>query len=243
MGMPLSEEWADGSGGAAIIYSDFERGSIWFTSDGGARVLFGLVIEFVGFHCFGEQVDLGSDELYFEVDAGPLNPPLEDPRRIDDGMWFTFLPADGRPVYEGVDSRETVQDTRPVYIGRAVPLIVRTRMWEHDHGDPNALRHQIKTAVAAAGTVTAAFVPAASSIATDPNVQATVTNVLNGIVGTDDDFLGQGEFRLASRRDILKTLNTPPHNEHGILLQHKIFLTDQDASYDAYFTVRPWEPN
>lgn len=240
MGLPVSDERPDSSG---VIFSDFERGSIWFTPAGGAEVLIGIVIEFVGFRCFGEQQGLGSDEVYFEVDVAPTNPPVDAPRAIDDGIWVTVLPGDGRPVYENVDSAETHPDTHPVFIGRAAPLRVKTHLFEFDGGDPNLFRNEIKTAVAAAGAVTAAFVPAASAVALNPEVQATVTSIINGIAGTGDDIIGSGEFGFGSRKQILEKLHTPPQEEFGLLVQERIFLTDGDASYNAYFTVRRWEPD
>jgi hypothetical protein len=239
MGLPTSDELKDSQG---VIFSDFERGSIWFTQEGGAQLMMGLAIEFAGFHCFGEQQssigDLGADEPFLAVKVAPLNPKADNPTEID-GIWTTVLPADGRSAYENVDSGDTVADTQPVYIGRATPLVVQAHLFEHDEGDPNAFRDEIKTAVAAAGAVVAAFVPAASAVALNPDVQATLTTIINGIAGTGDDVIGQNEFRrLGSRRSILDAVNTPEHVEFGISIHEKVFITDGDASYDAYFRWR-----
>jgi hypothetical protein len=114
---------------------------------------------------------------------------------------------------------------------------------EHDERDPNAFRDQIKNAVAAAGAVTAAFVPAASAVATNPQVQALVTDVINGIADTDDDFIGQGEFGFGTRREIPDTLRAPTDEEFpGVPAHRRTFLTDVDASYNAYFRLRRCEP-
>ena len=237
MGLPISDERTDSSG---VIFSDFELGSIWFTNNV-AEVLLGLVIEFTGFHCFGETSGLGSDEPFFHVSVVPLDPPIDNPTDMD-GTWFTALPTN-RASYEGVDDGDTVAETNLVYIGRATPLVVKTHLMEHDEGDPNAYKAEIKQAVAAAGAITAFFVPAASAVATNPDVQATVTSIINAIAGTDDDFIGQREFRLGSRREILATLNTPPGAEFaGVPAHRDAFLEDGDASYKAYFTLRRWEP-
>jgi Lamin Tail Domain/LGFP repeat len=239
MGLPISDERPDSSG---LIFQDFERGSIWFTQQT-AEVIIGLIIEFTGFHCFGEQQGLGSDEPYFHVSVVPRNPPVDAQTAIDDGMWFTVLPTDGRVAYANVDSRETQSDTNIVFIGRAAPLVVKTSLMEHDEGDPNAFRDRIKNAVAAAGALTAAFVPAASAVATNPQVQALVTDVINGIADTDDDFIGQGEFGFGTRREILDTLRAPTDEEFpGVPAHRRTFLTDGDASYNAYFRLRRWEP-
>jgi hypothetical protein len=83
MRLPISDERPDSSG---LILQDFERGSVWFTQQTGAALIIGLVIEFTGFHCFGEQQGLGSDEPYFHVSVVPRNPPVDAPAAVDDGM-------------------------------------------------------------------------------------------------------------------------------------------------------------
>jgi hypothetical protein len=240
MGVPINEERSEDGG---LIFQDFERGSIWFV-DGVAEVIIGLVIEFTGFHCFGEQQGPGSDEPYFHVSVVPINPPVENPKAIDDGLWFTMLPADGRVSYENIDSHDTQPDLVPVFIGRAAPLVLKTFEFEHDNGDPNAFRQQIKDAVALAGAITAAFVPAASVVALNPEAQNLVADVINRIVDSDDDFIGQTQVLFNSRREIRDILNTPTHEEFPGVPLHKDsgLITDGDASYKSYYRLRRWEP-
>jgi hypothetical protein len=233
LGLPITDELTDNTG---VIFSDFQNGSIWFTPEGGAQVIRGLAIEFAGFHCFGEQQGPGADEPYLIVRAFPEDPNMENPTDID-GIWTSILPGDERATYQA-DSGTTLAETRVVYMGRATPITVQVILFENDEGDPNAFKDEIKTAVAATGAVVAAFVPAASAVALNPDVQATLTSIINGIAGTGDDVMGSGQFRLGSRRSILDALNTPEHAEFGVSMHQKVFLTDGDASYDAYFRWR-----
>jgi hypothetical protein len=181
-------------------------------------------------------VGFGSDEPYFLVSVAPLNPEADNRTEID-GTCVSILPA-GVGTYEDVDTGHTRDDSEPVYLGRATPLVVQVIEFEHDNGDPNAFRNEIKVAVQVVGGVVAAFAPAASFVALNPEVHEAVTTVINGVAGTGDDVLDIGEFRLGSRRRILEALNTPEHEEFGIPIHQKVFLTDGDASYDAYFRWR-----
>jgi hypothetical protein len=243
MGLPLTEEYADGTGPEKIVVSDFEHGSIWWTEAGGARVMFGIIVDFVGFHCFGDTGGLGSDEVYFSVEVVRRNPPLNAPTSVEDGMWYTMLPGSGEPVYEEVDPHDTVLDQTIVYVGRAVPLNINVNLWEQDVGDPAALKAKIKVAVQAAGAVTAAFVPAASAVALNPDVQATVADIISAAADPDDDFISRGQWIIGSRQRIRSLLEMPMGSEDGITCHGSIYLTDGDATYKAYFSVRSWDPD
>lgn len=242
MGMPLTEEYADGAGAQKIIVSDFEHGSIWYTDAGGAQVMFGIVVEFVGFKCFGDTGGIGSDEVYFAVEVTKRNPPLHAPTSVDDGLWYTVLPTTG-PVYENVDPGDAVTDQTIIYVGRAAPLNVKVNLWENDEGDPNAFKAEIQTAVQAAGAVVAAFVPAASAVALNPQVQSTITSIINGVADTGDDFIGRGEWNIGSRQTIRALLEMPMGSEDGFPCHGSVYLTDDDATYKAYFSVRRWDPD
>jgi lamin tail-like protein/LGFP repeat-containing protein len=239
MGLPISDEILEGSG---LRYSEFERGSIWFTHEDGTRAIFALQVEFVGFHCFGKQQGVGDDEPYLAVDVTPLDRSLDITEPDLDAKWITKLPTSGPPAYENVESGTTLPDTVPIFIGRAAPLLIKVNLWENDEGDPNALRRELQTAVAATGDVVAAFVPAASAVAKSPAVQAHLTDILNGFAATGDDFIGRGELKLDSRRAILSRLRTTTEPEFGLVAHDRVFLTDKDASYNAYFFVRQLGP-
>lgn len=242
-GLPIEDEREDRAGGTDLRFSEFEHGSIWWTPAAGARAFSEIRVEFVGFHCFGESAFdgfSGSDELYFSIDVEPLDRPRNRPQQVDDSVWVTTLPPKG-PVYEGVDTGHTKLDRVVVFQGRPAPLRIKALAFEQDHSDANALRGEIKAAVAAVGAVGSALVPAASAVLLNPEVQAAVTNLINRIADTSDDFLGRGLWQVGTRQDLLRVLDAGLQPEPNTELQFHgaFFLTDGDASHKVYFEIIP----
>jgi hypothetical protein len=238
-GMPISDERTES--GSDLRFTDFEHGSIWWTPQS-LRAISEIRVEYTGFHCFGETaVDgffTGSDEMYFAVDVEPLDRPRDRPQQVDDSVWVTALPPTG-PVYTGVDSGGTYPDRVVVFQGRPAPLRIKALAFESDEGDANALRGEIQGAVAAVGAVGAAVFPAASAVLLNPAVQAAVTNAVNRIADTGDDFIGRATWQVDSRRKLLALLDAGVQPEPGVgLASHAgLYMTDGDASYKAYFEI------
>jgi len=195
-----------------------------------------LEILFSGLHCFGDTGGAGSDEVYFSVEVAPIEGRLDRANNLD-GIWATKLPVD-QTAYEEIDAGTTYPDEQRVYFGRAKPLKVSVNLWENDLGNPDALKEDIRTAVAVAGAATAIFIPGASAVSTNPDVQRLLTDVINAAADTNDDYIGRGQFTL-TRRQILDQLATPPAFDGDVELpQHDlVYLTDGDATYKAYFVV------
>ena len=241
MGMPFSDELEDPNS-PGLLHSEFEGGSIWYSPGQRARAIFALEVQFRGLHCFGDTGGLGSDEIYFSVAVAPGERRLERANNMD-GIWGTKLPVDESGAYIEMDPGTTSSDLQPVYIGRATPLNVNVNMWENDRGDPNALRENIAIAVRGVGAVTAAFIPEASAVSTNPDVQATVVAIINAAADTDDDFIARGQFSL-TRQEILERLNKLPAFDREVGLEYHdfVYLTDGDATYKAYFSVKDYGP-
>ncbi|MEV7095485.1 lamin tail domain-containing protein [Amycolatopsis sp. NPDC051045] len=244
-GLPVSDELPDDAVGTDLRFSDFEKGSIWSTRNQ-VRAITEIRIDFVGFRCFGEE-EIDQDEVYFAFEAKPLNRPrAKDP---EEGVWVGTLPLEGEP-YGGVDNGGSYDAAGgqsgaaiTVFQGRPAPIEVNIRAWEHDSGGPNAFRDVIKSAVSAAAAVGAALVPAGAAVFLNPDVQETVTNAINALAGTDDEFIGRGQWRINSRQEMLNFLDGPLIGEPGDhLRRHKdfdIIAPDGDAFYKPAFKIVP----
>jgi hypothetical protein len=200
-----------------------------------------LRVDYVGFHCFGEQSALGeggSDEVYFIVQVDPLDPPRHRDPQVDDSSWVTMLPALSQ-FYENVDSGGTYPDGVTVFRGRPSPLRVRVIGMEHDDGDPNALRAEIQVAVAAVSAIVAVAVPATSAVLLNPVVQTAIVNAVNRLADTTDDLVGRGVWELPTRQAVLDVLDGGLRSEPNIELRWHgwMYLTDGDASYKPYFAL------
>ncbi|MET9804710.1 lamin tail domain-containing protein [Streptomyces sp. NPDC006368] len=235
LGLPLTDERRE----PGLQYVDFENGTIWKTGNS-IRAIQDIRIDYVGFHCFGEDEDLAegaSDEVYFIVEAEPLQRP-EHPNQLNDSKWVTMLPA-GSTAYENVDAGETFSsDPTTVFWGRPGPLRLRVTGFEHDFGDPNALRDEIATAVAAVGAAAALTFPVASAIFLSPQIQSAVTNTINTVIDSGDDIIQVGTWEIPSRRALLNIIDGPLHSEFGLGWHQRIMLNNDGSPQDQiYFRI------
>ncbi|WP_106769325.1 lamin tail domain-containing protein [Paenibacillus faecalis] len=237
-GLPVDDERIDTSGGAHLRYLDFEDGTIWVAGES-VRAIQGIRIDFVGFHCFGEDSDPfegASDEVYFIVEAEPLQRPAR-PNQVNDSKWVTMLPVTG-VAYENVDAGETFPDSVTVFWGRPAPLRLRVTGFEHDFGDPNALRDQIQVAIAAIGAAASFAFPVASAIILNPQIQQAVANTINHVIDSGDNIIQSGVWDIPNRRRLLEIIDGETQTEFGLQWHYRIMMDNDGSPQDqAYFRI------
>jgi hypothetical protein len=241
-GLPVSDERIEPGPGPQLRYVDFEDGTIWAML-GSVRAIQGIRIDFVGFHCFGEDSDVfegASDEVYFIVEAEPSERPAT-PKQMNDSKWVTMLPVVG-PAYENVDAGETTPDRVTVFWARPTPMRLRVTGFEHDFGNPNALRTQIQAAIAAIGAAGAFAFPVASAIFLNPQIQEAVVNTINSVIDSGDNIIQSAVWDIPSRRALLAVIDGPTQTEFGLEFHQQLMMNNDGSPQDqAYFKVEVTE--
>ncbi|MFI1966352.1 lamin tail domain-containing protein [Streptomyces pathocidini] len=236
-GLPVDDERVEQ--GTDLRYVDFDDGSVWQTENG-VRAMQGIRIDCVGFHCFGEDSSFdegASDEVYFTVEASPLQRPSRPENHFNDSTWFTVLPTN-RVAYENVDAGETITEQQAVFWTRPTPFTLNVVGFEHDFGDPNALRAEIQGVVASIGLVGAVAFPAASAVFLNPVIQQTVASAVNALLDTDDDVIQAGHWSVGTRRALLDLIDGPAQEEFGLQHHQRIMLDDEgDPQEQIYFRL------
>lgn len=233
LGYPtLGESWYPDGG----RHSEFEHGRIYWWDDTGAIALAGVVIQFTGFHCFGEtDWDQGSssDEPYFVFTASTV----------------TNSTASRSAIYSDVDAGEQRTDLVEVFRGDPWGVNIGTITMEHDDGDPNKVRdHIMQVAVDAYQVVASALnlVPGVGPIGSDVLGRALSMLVpdfsqwINDILGWGDDVIGAAVNSLSAREMVLLAATVDPGYFGAI--PYKIetpLMSGEGASYKAYFNVVP----
>jgi hypothetical protein len=208
-------------------------------ASGVAREMQEISLRYVGFHCFGVTDSLGSDEPYFIFGVVP-----------------TCVEGKGAPrtrIYDedtgadaGVDAGESVGDLIELYRGLPLGAAFSITLFEHDEGDPEKFRENADKAVdAVADKVVAGLaeipvvgVPLAvlghiAFIIAGP----AITDAVNGLLGTEDDFIGTVGLAL-SPEDMVRLSHADRQDFYGIKAHLESPLISGDgASYKAYFDV------
>ena len=190
-------------------------------------------LRYVGFHCFGESNELsGSDEPYFTFGVVPSVIAKKNTQQTQ--------------VYSDVDAGVSVPDLVELYTGAPLGGAVSITLAEHDEGDPAKYRENVDKAVdAAADKAVAALaeVPVVGPVLAVVGQVAfiitgpAITDAINGLLGTDDDFIGTVTLALAPV-DMLRLSRSERQNFNGIEAHLESPLIAGDgASYKAYFDV------
>lgn len=230
LGWPTSDDVPDpevaGSG-----LTNFENGTIYWWPDIGAFEMHEVVLRYVGFHCFGETDEISaSDEPYITFGVVPI---LTDK--------IATVPT---KIYEDVNAGQSRGDQIELYRGLPFGLALSVTLAEHDEGDPNKFREHVKggvektgekideaiTKAPAVGSVLGPIVGIALAIA-----GPTLTDLVNGLLGTGDDHIGTTHMVLTVK-DMLQLANSDRRDFEGIMAHLESPLISGDgASYKIYF--------
>lgn len=234
LGWPTSDDVPDAADPGAGV-TRFENGAIYWWPDAGAFVMREIVLRYVGFHCFGETDESSAaDEPYMTFGIVPAITDLKNtvPTRI----------------YEDVNAGDSHADAIELYRGLPFGLALSTTLAEHDHGDPNKFRENVKAGVekssekideaitkggSAAGAVIGPIVGILLAIA-----GPTLTDIINGVLGTEDDFIGTVTTVLTPKQ-MMQLTDSPLRDFHGIMAHlESPLISGEGSSYKAYFDIQ-----
>ncbi len=233
LGWPTSDDVPDPAEPGAGV-TRFEKGAIYWWPDAGAFIMREIVLRYVGFHCFGETDEpSASDEPYFTFGVVPAITDLRSavPTRI----------------YEDVNAGESRAEVLELYQGLPFGVVLSTTLAEHDHGDPNKFRENVKGGVekssekideaiskgSAAGAVIGPIVGILLAIAAP-----TLTDLINGLLGTEDDFIGTVTMVITPKQ-LMQLTDSPLRDFHGIMAHlESPLISGEGSSYKAYFDIQ-----
>lgn len=230
LGWPISDEQDFPQGGRASL---FENGAIYWWPDTGAIELGRISLQYKGLFCFGETDESSEhDEPYVIFGVVPV-----PPGQPSDAM---------TQIYTDVDAGDARPDLMEIYQGLPYGAAIGVTLAEHDYGDPNKFREQVKQGVAAAGQGVAAGCAAVPYIgfalvfackALWEEFSDEIVGFVNGILGTDDDIIEKWTWQITPK-EMVTLARTPTINYHGIdyHLESKL-LSDGDASYKVYLAI------
>jgi len=212
--------------------STFERGAIYWWADTGAIELGQISLRYTGLVCFSETDGAGSDEPYVLLGTIPAPP---------------TAPAETRSViYEDVDSGESREDDIELYRGLPYGLTLTITLMEHDSGDPDKYRDTVKVSVDQASTAVGHGVGAIPYVgpflapvakAFLQAVGPEIVDAVNGLLGTDDDFVGSASL-FVSGKNMVTMAKAQPNNFRGVLWHMDSPLISGDgADYKVYIGI------
>lgn len=235
LGLPLTDESDFSEGGRVNV---FEHGGIYFWPDTGAIDLNEVSIAYSGLLCFGEtdtdgDTTPGADEPYVLFGVAEPGGPQTSTRS---------------QVYDDVDAGESRPDRLELFRGQPRGLVVGVTLMEHDFGNPDQFRPQVEEFVTAASSElsklllkvpTVGPVLAVGAGAVLVALKSTITDFLNGILGTGDDDLGGHVFALSARDVVLLATRTTPDTYEGVVskVQSSLLGSNQGASYKVCLTL------
>jgi hypothetical protein len=231
LGMPTSDE-LDFEGGKV---RSFLGGAVYWWGDTGPMAVPTnmIAVRYSGLNCFGTTDGPGDDEPYFLF--GVIGP------------GFTASPR--TRVFEGVSAGSNVPDSLELFRGAPIGIAIDVTLMEHDLGDPDKYRALVEHAVnEAAPRVTEALtlVPIVGQVLSIGARVALevfhgdIVDALNGVLGTDDDRLGQQLIHLTPKDMIVLATQTPINNLGGVPFKLQTGLFDgKGSSYKACFDIAP----
>ena len=233
LGWPTSGEQNFDQGGRV---STFQNGAIYWWPDTGAIELGSIAVRYTGLVCFGETDSdqlSNSDEPYIIFGVVPTVP----------GM--AAAPRTG--VYEDVDAGEARGDLIELYRGLPYGLSLSIVLMEHDFGDPNKYRDQVKQGVDAASVAVSAALGAipvvgpflgAGAATALAEAEPYIVDAVNDVLDTDDDHINTVSM-IVTPKDMVKLTRAEHQNIKGVLWQMELPLISGDgASYKAYFDIQ-----
>lgn len=232
LGAPTSDELNFDEDGKVRF---FLGGAVYFWSDTGAMAVPNntITVRYSGLNCFGTTDGPGDDEPYFLF--GVVAPGLKDTRRTR--------------IFEGVSAGSNVADSLELFRGAPLGIAIDVTLMEHDSEDPNKYRSLVERAVNEAAprvTEVLTLVPAVGQVLSIGARVALelfhgdIVDALNGLLGTDDDRLGQQLIHLTPKQMIVLATRTPINDLGGVQFRLQTGLFDGDgSSYKACFDIAP----
>lgn len=234
LGLPLADESDFAEGGRV---SAFEHGAVYWWPEVGAVELHHVAVSYTGLLCFGETDHDGDDT------------PSADEPYVELGV---VSPGGGSTVrsqiYTDVDSGDVRSDLVELYRGLPVGLAVGVQLLEHDFGDPDRFKEQVRAFVSEASTAVAkglAYVPVLGPVLSWgaeqflPMLESSVTDFVNDALDTDDDDLGSAVVTLSARQMVVLAARTPDETYYGVRskVQTGLLGANQGASYKVCFSL------
>ena len=232
LGYPVSDEVDFSEGGRVSV---FQNGSIYWWPDTGAIELKGVIVHYTGLICFGETNEASSSDEPYAILSATTASQRPTTRRTQ--------------VYEGVDGGESRPDLLEIYRGAPWGMALNVVLMEHDEGDPNKYRDLVKSAVDSGFDqikTALPYIPIVGpilAIVGPPILDAvapSVTDEINGLLGTGDDVIGQTTIQLSPRQMVLLAARTNNSTERGVGFKVATpLLSGGGASYKVYFGLIP----
>ncbi|NUW34582.1 hypothetical protein HTZ77_24550 [Nonomuraea sp. SMC257] len=192
-------------------------------------------IRFKGIHCFGTSAGPGADEPY--VVCAVYAPHKRERAQV------IKIPMSGS--YENFSSGTQQADVIDVW-HREPPtdVAVACYLMEHDSGDEEEVKNNIKTAVEKGITTVEAAIAAVGGPFSLPEEWISMLTVpmsagITALLGLGDDVIGFQtlDFKFVELNQLAET-PLPPHNFGAISFTHETpLITDGGASYKCYFEV------
>lgn len=232
LGMPTSDELNFDQDGKVRF---FLGGAVYFWGDTGAMAVPNntIAVRYSGLNCFGKSDGPGDDEPYFLF--GIVTP------------GFSHTPR--TRIFEGVSSGSNVPDSLPLFQGAPLGIGIDVTLMEHDSEDPNKYRALVERAVNEAVprvTQVLTLVPAVGQVLSIGArvalelLHGDIVDSLNGLLGTDDDRLGQQLIQLTPKQMIVLATQTPINDLGGVQFKLQTGLFDgSGSSYKACFDFAP----
>jgi hypothetical protein len=237
LGLPLTDETDMSEGGRASV---FDRGTIYWWPDVGAIDLNEVVVHYTGLMCFGEtDIDGGSDADEPFVTVGVVTPSGGNQIQSQ--------------IYLDVDGGESRPDLIELYRGLPQGMTLTVVLADQDHGDPNKYRAVVGQAVdkgmeklvpiianAVGGVPVVGPVLAFAASNGLPLLVPTISDFLNDLLGTGDDFLGTEVMNITAKDMVVLSARTENfvHQDIGFKVESPL-MSRLGASYKVFFGMAP----
>jgi hypothetical protein len=232
LGPPTSDELDFDEGGKV---RSFLGGAVYFWGDTGAMAVPNntIAVRYSGLNCFGTTDGPGDDEPYFIFAV------------VAPG----FKATPRTRIFEGVSAGSNVPDSLDLFRGAPLGIAIDVTLMEHDTEDPNKYRSLVERAVNEAVprvTEVLTLVPAIGQVLSIGArvalelLHGDIVDALNGLLGTDDDRLGQQLIQLTPKKMIVLATQTPISDLGGVRFRLQTGLFDgAGSSYKACFDIAP----
>ena len=237
LGWPTSGEQPFDQGGRV---STFQNGAIYWWPDTGAIEFREVVVRYTGLACFGETDN--DQNLSLSTADEPY-------------VLFGIVPAvPGEPsaprtrIYEDVDSGDSREDSIELYRGLPYGLSISAVLMEHDLGDPDKYREQVKqgvnkaseAVVSAAEAIPPPYGPAIALVVKVVLDEAGpyIVDFVNDTLDTQDDHIGTVSF-IVTPKDMVTLSRVERQNFRGILWHmDSPLISGLGASYKVYVDIQ-----
>jgi len=229
LGYPLTDE-VDFEGGRA---NGFQNGDIYWWEDLGAIDLRGVVIHYTGMYCFEETDGPGDDETYAVISVS------------NERQSSTLRTK----IYGGMHQGQSRPEVPPmeIYRGKPYGLTIDTRLVEHDAGDPDSYRDDVKKIVMAAhevGKVALGFIPIVGPAIAGiigPKLDVLMPDVGDAIANIFGDVpIGANIHRVRGRDLVEWAARRQNRDQTGIGFKFDTGqINGRGASYTVYYGIVP----